>query len=288
MTTTADFADIIPQEDQEQYIIEANVPKPVYLSLSWAEGVDRGHGPNVRFTGLGLPTVPAGTKAENAAFPFASQSMSSHNLSGGYVGFSDLLSKELDYDATRSAFKIMVRNALRALVLRVDRDLAATTASATNSTTFGAALTEADIDDVYAQFVVQNPNSDDWGIVLHPFQLRDVNASIRAAGGTYLGGGNASEEVRRQMGYRQGFVGRRGNLDYWSSNNVPITLGVGTGAIMSQGDFGALAFRSWEAMTVEDKYEPGSKFWELTFANRYGLTITNEAEIHAIEAPAAA
>ena len=67
MTTTSDFADIIPQEDQRQAILEAHVPTPVFLQLAWTSGVERGHGPNVRFTGLGLPTVPAGTKAENAA-----------------------------------------------------------------------------------------------------------------------------------------------------------------------------------------------------------------------------
>lgn len=288
MTDTVDFADIIPQEDQNQAILEAHVPKPVFLSLAWAAGIGSGHGPNVRFTGLGLPTVPAGTKAENAAFPLASQSMSSHNLTGGYVGFSDLFSKELDYDSTLSAFRILVRNALKALVQRGDTDGASLLESATNSTTFGAALTEADVDDVFAQFVVQNPNGDSWGVVLHPFQIRDLNANIRANGGTYLGGGMASEEVRRQMGYAPGYVGKRGPLDYWVSNNVPITLGVGTAAMLSQGEFGALAFRSWEAMTVEDDYIPRNKHWELTFATRYGWVISDEAEIHAFEAPAVA
>ncbi|MGH1344338.1 MAG: hypothetical protein ACRBN8_22455 [Nannocystales bacterium] len=288
MTTIVDFADIIPTEDQQQAIIEAHVPKPVFLSLAWAEGVGQGHGPNVRFTGLGLPTVPAGTKAEGAAFAFAGQSMSSHNLAAGYVGFSDNFSRELNYDATLDAFRILVRNALKALVQRGDNDGASLLESATNSTTFGAALTEDDIDDVFAQFVVQNPNSESWGVVLHPFQIRDLNRDIRANGGTYLGGAGASEEIRKQMGYGQGYVGRRGMLDYWVSNNTPITAGNGTGAMLSQGDYGALAFRSWEAMTVEDIYQPGSKNWELTFSARYGWVITDEAEIHAIVAPAAA
>ena len=288
MTTTSDFADIIPQEDQRQAILEAHVPTPVFLQLAWTSGVERGHGPNVRFTGLGLPTVPAGTKAENAAFAFAAQSMSSHNLTGGYVGFSDVFSKELDYDSTVSAYRILVRNAMKALVQRGDTDGAGLLESATNSTTFGASLAEDDMDDVFASFVVQNPNNENWGVVLHPFQMRDLNRDIRANGGTYLGGAMASEDVRRQMGWGQGYVGKRGMLNYWVSNNVPITVGVGTGAMLSVGDYGALAFRSWEEMTVEDKYEPGNKNWELTFAARYGWVISDEAEIHAIEAPAAA
>lgn len=288
MTTTVDFNDVVPQEDQQKALLGANIATPVALSIAWTAGVGRGRGNQVGFATMNPLVVPPGTKAEGADFLSASQSTDSVNLTGGYIGFTDDFTRELDYDATINSFNALNSNAIDHLLDRLDIDGLTQFESATNAQVFGAAITDRDILGQITQFVVQKPNrsSGGWKLVLHPFQLRDVNNSLYDAGGQHVAGNSESERVAKQMGAREGFVGRRHGVDWFQAVNTPVTAGNATGAILTSGERGALGYRVWETVNIESKYEPVGKKWILVWAVRCGWVITKQSNIRGITSPA--
>lgn len=288
MTVSADFNDVVPQADQTAIILGANLATPVSLQLAWGAGVPQGNGPNVRVGTIDPLVVPAGTKAEAAQFPLVGQTTSSTAMTAGYVGLSDTLSKELDYDAMIDVLRVMSANVMGHIVNRVDADGLSQLESATSNTDVSAvgdgSLSDTVVLTSIAQYLLQFPNRSGggWGLVLHPAQLNDVNLSLAASGGNQISGPAESERVVNQMSIREGYLGKRHGVDWYVAANVPVTGGNATGGLLTTGELGALTYRVWETVNIESDYTPRSKTWELTWAIRYAWMISKQSNIRGI------
>ena len=286
MTISSDFSEVIPSEEIEQMVLDANLATPIAISLAWSRVVGRGRGNNVRIPSRSGLTVPAGTKVENADFSLVSQTTTDVGISGGYVGLADELSSELEHDATVDAVREIIENASAHIQDRADADGLALLATTTNDSDFGAnPLTDANILTALAAYVQQNPNKTPagMGLVLNAVQVRDYGLDLRTNGGGQIGGDAESERVASMLGNRQGFLGVRHGLQTFMSNNVDVTGGIASGAILTLGTGGALAYRLWEPIGVETRRLPRGKKWELTIAARYGWALSKQANIRGIQ-----
>lgn len=288
MTVSADFAEVVPQENVDQMILGANLALPTLVALAWSKPVGPGKGNTVNIPTRTSLAVPAGTKAENADFTLVSQSTDEATLTGGYIGLADEVSSELAYDAMIDAVGDVITNAVEHLRDRVDADgaaLLATTANDSDFTAEAGGLGDDNMLTALAAFVNQQPNKSaaGWGFVGNAAQFRDMNLDLRAAGGAQLGGDAESERVAQMMGMREGYMGVRHKMQYFLSTNVDVTGGNASGAIMTLGSSGALAYRVWEPINVETRRLPRGKKWELTIACRVGWGLSKQSNIRGVQ-----
>lgn len=279
MTVAADITDVVPSETIERFIEAANLAPPTALAMAWTGVVGKGSGNNVVLPRFDNITVPAGTKAENDEFSLVASTTSSSNVAGGWVGYADRVSWESDNQSVINAVEAVVQNGVAHLRDRVDADGLSQLAGFTTDADFsGTGLTDERVLTALATFVGQHPNKTaaGRGAVLNIAQMRDYAQDLRANGGSQLGGDAESERVAALMGFREGFVGVRHRTQFFSSDNVQVSVGEADGALMQLGQFGPLAYRNWAPIDWEADWEPRRKAWMVVIAANYGWTLANQ------------
>lgn len=275
-TVSSSVTESIPAEDIEQALQLAPLPPTTFIPIAWAGVVAPGRGADVKLLTEDSETVPAGGKTEGDEFTLVEYTLAERNVTPNVVGYGRFISDESVHDSQLNIVQVTTNKAVRFIFNRVDVDgLALLTSLTTNETAAGIATTEDHVQNAIAKFQALNKDGSNVALILNHIQLRDLNKDIRASGGAFLGGDTASEEVRRLLGPNTGFKGVYSNMSVFVSPNVGKTGNDAIGGIVPMGEFGPLAIRSWEPLSVAQQYQPLRHGNIVAYSVRYGVAVAN-------------
>jgi hypothetical protein len=281
MTVLANLLSVTPTEMIER-ALPAKIPIPIALALAWAAAVGKGSGNNIQIPRWLAPTVPAGTKAENDEFPLAEMDSDHENISGGWVGYSDLVSSEADMHTVENVLAAVIRTGERMIRNRVDVDGLAMLAFADNDEdNTGNALTDDMVLDALALYDTLNINetASGRGLPLTPGMHRAWVDDLKTNGGDHLGGDAESERIAAFFGARMGFIGVRHGVQLFKSNNLSLTGADANTAILPLGEGGPLAYRVWSPVMWEEEWMPRRKAWEITLSANYAWGLADPGNL---------
>lgn len=277
MTVLADLLPVTPTEMIER-ALGPHLPMPTALALASAKPVGKGSGNNIQIPRWIATEAPPGTKTESDEFELVTASMDAENISGGWVGYSDLVSYESNQHTLVDSVQSVIGLGIRALRNRVDVDGLGELANAANDdNNTGAALTDDHVLDALALYDTLNVNETEAGrgMVITPGMHRAWIDDLKTNGGQHLAGDAESERIAQMFGARQGFVGVRHGVQIFKSNNVLLSGADANSAILPIGDGGALAYRVWETIDWASEWIERRKAWEVTVSVNYGWGLSD-------------
>lgn len=292
VTVQADITSIVPAFEIEEMMHAAPMAPPILIQNGLADTGRKGTGTGnvIRLPRRDGVTVPAGTKAEGAAFSTVSTSLSHETLSGGWVGYSDYVTWESNKHGVKAAIEIVVADALQAMPDRVDRDGLALLATATTATSrSGTTLGDEDMITVRAAFAAKHPHrtGGGWVTCLNIAQARDWALDLKNNGGQQLAGNAQSNNAAAMQQIQEGFLGARHGMRHFVTDNVPTAAGDASGAVFSAGKGGPLVYRNWELIGWETDWRQDEKRWLFTVSAFYGWALRDQTNIHGIVSQAA-
>lgn len=283
-TTTTSLASLIPAEKIESRLREVNLPPVVAPLIADAASVEAGVGSQVSVVKMSDITIPSGTTGENVEFPVVTSSPTDQTITPGKVGVSFQLSREGSYDAIFNMLMRYVELIRKKLMLRVDQDLLNLVLSSANTNNdTGADLTETRLTDTQIQFAAQNPSvSGPVAYVGTPRVIGDLKLDIQASGGTRLGGDAVSAQAAQLMGTTlgaaNGFQGEWNGVRLFQTTQAPTTGTDCNAAMVIMGPESAWAYRLWNTLQIDSKWQQESWSWLVTMALRYGVGIVDDEQ----------
>lgn len=288
MATLTSMNDIVQGARVVAALRGAHVSPAVGLMIAWADDVPAGTGPSILIPRPGSIDIPDGTKTESDAFDIVEIGTDGATVTGGYVGFSDYVSDELSYDAMENATVMLVDQGMAFLMDRVDADLLTVGATAATDSDFtDLAFTQARFLEAQADYLSNLPHPGMVGTALSRAQMRDLKQDVSTNGGGHFGGDTASAELKQLLDLSFGYEGAFHGSAVFSSSNIVQAAGNATGFMAKMGMFGALAYRVWELAGVKYKEEPRNARNEVTVRVRYGVAVSDPANLHGIVSRAA-
>lgn len=267
--------DVVPTEQLTNFIQGFEYAIPVGVAISWKR---QGTGSMaVRFPRWGSVTVPAGTKAETDTFSDANISSSEESITPGLVGFRFPLSDELQVMALGGIPASALREAMSALINRMDVDVLASSTSATN--TAGAVTDDYTLSrfrsDLAAYWALKIPPSGS-GTVL-TLHLNGAIDLVNSLGSTAAVFAKQSGDTL-QIGPSAGFLGNLYGCAVYASPNVPVEGAGHSGMLTPIGDesFYGLVLQEMPgvvATRADEAENRASTFYH--FRAWYGAGMTN-------------
>jgi hypothetical protein len=292
MTALADITSIVPAFKIDRMIQEANRSPPVMLQNGLVDGEVEGTGTGnvIRFARSTGTTVPAGNKAEGAAFTTVTSSLAHSTLSGGWVGYRDYITWEANMHGVERALSVVVMNAMQALPERVDIDLLALVGTAATSTSrTGTTLRDEDMITGRAAFAAKHPHrtGGGWCSVLNIAQARDWALDLKNNGGQQLGGNDQSNNAAAVQQIAEGFLSSRHGMRHFVTDNVDTAAGDALGGLFCAGDGGPLLYRVWQTIAWESEPILDEKRWLFVVSAYYGVAVRNQNDLHGLVSRAA-
>jgi hypothetical protein len=283
-TTSTNLASLIPSERIERRLREVNLPPAVALQIADIDSVGPGEGSKAQIVKMSDMTIPAGTTGENVEFPVITSTDSHVNIEDGLVGVSFQLSRKGSHDAIFNVLMRKVELIRKKLMLRVDQDglnLIQSSNNIYNAT--GNNLTETRLTTAQIQFAAQNPSvTGTVALVATPQVIGDLKIDLQTSGGTRLGADPLSAAMAQMMGLTlgsvNGFQGVWNGVALFQTTQAPTTGTDCNAAMVIAGPESAWAYRLWNGLQIDSKWQQESWSWLVTVALRYGWGIADDEQ----------
>lgn len=293
MTQLSDLTSVIPAFKIGRKLQEANRSPPIMLQNGLVDASSEGAGTGnvIRFARSTGTTVPAGNKAEGAAFTTVTSAVTHSDLSGGWVGYRDYISWESNVHALERALDLVIMNAMQALPERVDIDLLALlgTAATASTSRSGTTLRDEDIITARAAFASQHPHktAGGWCSVLNIAQARDWALDLKNNGGQQLGGNDQSNNAAAVQQIQEGFLASRHGMRHFVTDNVDTAAGDALGGLFAAGTGGPLLYRVWQVIEWDSEPIKDEKRWLFVVSAYYGVAVANQNDLYGLQSQAA-
>lgn len=291
-TTTTSLTELIPPERIEELIGMENRAAAPHDLIAWLKDMSDQPANQLAIPRYDKTDVPSGTKAEAAEFSNVEQTASEATISWGDVGLARELTDVAGQLARQQAEDMFMLN-LRAMRERVSSDILGLITSASNTSDFST--TNLDLDKwgtATAAFSAQLPYAGFMRVaVLSTNQLRDLKKAVRNAGGTIEATGRGLGLLETQGdGSIYSFEGYTiiesalvPNFDV--SNDSGALIIVGRDSMRTWSTF---VWAVWKGITNEIERHAKKLTNDLVTSARYGVGITNQANLREIVSKKAA
>lgn len=281
-TTTTSLNDLIHSEAIEQIVLNPNRPASVHQLIGWLRDASMSQAGVYKFPRWDKVDMSAGTKTEGDAFTVTEQTTSSASATAGVVGIGVELTYEAAQDSLKSLADIIILNEDRGAE-RLTKDLVGLFTSATNTTNLGnVAFSLTGWGSAKSAFKAQNPRGSRLAYVGSNASIRGLEADLRTAGAAILSNPlYVNGSVINNPG--QGYIGMYEGFEIYETSACPDNDAdtISTAFIVA-GDQGALGLAVWWPWKHEVFPNPGSAGNELYTSSRYGVCITNQANLREV------
>ena len=281
-TTVTSLNDLIHSEAIEQLVLNPNRPASIHQMIGWLRDASKGGAGSYRFPRWDKVDMTSGTKTEGGTFTVTEQTTSAATATAGVVGIGVELTYEAEQDSLKSIADLILLNEDRGAE-RLTSDLVALCTSATNTTNVGnAAFTLTQWGIAKAAFKAQNPRGARLAYVGSNASIRGLEADLRTAGSAILSNPlYINGSVINNPG--QGFVGFYEGFEVYETSACPDNdADTISTAFLVAGEQGALGLAVWWPWRHEVHANPGFAGNELFTSSRYGVCITNNANLREV------
>jgi hypothetical protein len=271
------LADVVPSERIVETIQAAALPPVVAEMVAWIEDCPPGAGNTIQWPRWAATTVPSGTKGETEAFDAVSMATDSETVQVAFVGMDVPLSDEASHDGAGLPQGLLIEG-VRAVRDRVDSDVLATIATATNSEDFtGSPLNLQRWGATAAVFRALSPPSEQgFAAILHTHQLDTLLADMRLTAATLM----PATADQRLFGAASGPVGFYENIAVFATTNAPVNGGVYSAAFTPIGNgASALGLAIAEPVGVELQRDAVRKVTHAVFSARFGAVVVIQGRL---------
>jgi len=278
-TTTTSLNDLIHSEQIEQQILNPNRPASVHQLICWIRPAGGGGSGIYQFPRWDKVDLTSGTKTEGGDFTITEQTTSSATATAGVVGIGRELTYEAAQDSMKSLGDIIMLNE-DAGAERLTKDACALFTSATNTHNVGnAAFTLTQWGLAKAKYKALNPRGSRHAYVGSNASIKDLEADLRTSGSAILSNPlYINGDVIKNPG--QGFIGMYEGFEIYETSSCPDNdADTISTAFLVAGELGAIGLAVWWRWMHEVRPNPGAAGNELFTSARYGLCITNQANL---------
>lgn len=272
--------DLVATEGIHRVVLKANEIPRIFMTVGWIIPADQNRSGTLRLPREDTIDPSSGTKTETDEAAFVSFTTSKADVTAGVVIVRSLLSDEHQQDGGMTIERSFARQ-LQAMSKRQDSDLLALATSATyTSDSTGVAMTLDLWEAARSAYLAQNPVIGAGGFhawVSTPKHVSKLQSLIRQAGGSQMlaGAGLAmwnKAPMAEYAGPWQGMEVFQGNCPANDADNT-------SSAFLCAGDEGAYAMGVWWAQRPDIIRVPGRVGEDLVTTSRYGVTISNQANL---------
>lgn len=278
-TTTTSWNDLIHSEQINEIVLNPNRPASIASMIAWIRDASKGGAGSYRFPRYDKVDLTAGVKTEGDVFTVTELTSSGATATSGVVGIGVELTDEAAQDSYKGLADIIMLNE-GAGAERVTKDLLALFTSSTNTYTVGNApfgLVEWGIGK--AQFKAQNPQGQRLAYVGSNASIKNLEKDMRTAGSSILANPlYINGDVINNPG--QGFLGFYEGIEMYETSLCPDNdANTISTAFIVAGEMGALGLAVWWPWQHKVHENPGAAGNELFTSSRYGVCITNPANL---------